>query len=233
MCFLTNFRLDLIARSWECCYVCNENIRDDPKGRYRHEIAYDENYVYILGGGTQSQSFDLETIPAFSFSENKYIFVKTKPDTNTDTNGGYPEPRRFHSCIQHTTEDGVEVVIAGGYKSQDRFFDDIWKLNLRTLQWRRFAQTKLPYALYFHDSATIGNTGCMYIFGGVTGNGLRTNDLMKMWVKIPKLSEICWEALVHYYPRIADKDKSELLKSGVPPKYAERAVRETGGYNFF
>lgn len=210
---------------WECCYTCNENIRDDPKGRYRHEVAHDDNYVYILGGGTQDQSFDLEIVPAYSFNENKWIYVKTLPDPNTEANGGYPEPRRFHSCIQQHTDHGTEAIIAGGFKAQDKCFDDIWKLNLKTYQWQRFTLTKLPYTLYFHD-ATATENGQMFVFGGVTGNNgnLRTNDLHRMWTKIPKLSEICWEALLHYNPQLKDKDLMELLTMGVPRNLAGRIV---------
>lgn len=216
--------MNLNTYVWECCYICNEYLRDDPNGRYRHEIAFDDDYVYIFGGGTQNESFDLETVPAYHFDDNKWIFIKTKADPNTQKNGGYPEPRRFHSCIQQEGDDGIEVIIAGGYISQDNYLDDIWKLNLKTHQWQRFAQTKLPYSLFFHDAATTGN-GSMYIFGGVTGQSLtRTNELHKMWTKIPKLSEIAWEALIFYYPSLLDKDKLDLLKIGVPPKFAARAT---------
>lgn len=212
------------TRAWEYLYQCNENIRDDPKGRYRHEIAYDDDYIYIFGGGTQEASFDMDVIPAYSFNENKFIFIQTKPDPQTTANGGYPEARRFHSCVQQFTENGIDVIIAGGFKAQQQYLDDIWKFNLRTHQWQRYAQTKLPYTLFFHDAAATGN-GLMYIFGGVTGdNGMRTNELHKMWVKIPKLSEICWDALTFYHPTIADRRKEELLSVGVPRKFAERAT---------
>lgn len=153
--------------------------------------------------------------------------MKTKADPNTEANNGYPEPRRFHSCIQQYSDDGIEAIIAGGYKSQEKRFDDIWKLNLRTHQWQRFAQTKLPYTLYFHDAATTGN-GLMYVFGGVTSQsgGLRTNELHRMWTKIPKLTEMCWEALIHYQPMLLiDKSVNYLLNFGIPRKFAERAAQ--------
>lgn len=190
-------------------------------------MAHDDNYVYILGGGTQDQSFDLETVPAYSFNENKWIYIKTLADPNTEANGGYPEPRRFHSCIQQQTEYGCEAVIMGGYKAPDKRFDDIWKLNLKTYQWKRFSQTKLPYTLYFHD-ATATENGQMFVFGGVTGDDdgdLRTNDLHRMWTKIPKLAEISWEALLHYNPRLLDKNLMDLLTMGVPRHFAGRIAR--------
>lgn len=44
-------RLNLNTRTWELLYCANENIRNDPKGRYRHEIAEDDDFIYIFGGG--------------------------------------------------------------------------------------------------------------------------------------------------------------------------------------
>lgn len=208
-------------------YVSNDYMRDeDPPGRYRHEIAHDDDYIYIFGGGTQDTSFEMDRIPAYSFNENKFTYIKSKPDPLVTANSGYPEARRFHSCIQQqcTDNNGTEVIIAGGFKAPTEYLDDIWKFNLRTHQWQLFKQTKLPYKLYFHDAACTGN-GLMYIFGGVAGRAeLRTNDLHKMWVQIPRLSEICWDALTYYHPTIANQSKEELLSIGVPLKFTERAT---------
>lgn len=56
-------RLNLITRTWELLYASNDNIRDDdPKGRYRQEIAQDDEYIYIFGGGTQDTSFDMDVV---------------------------------------------------------------------------------------------------------------------------------------------------------------------------
>lgn len=201
------------------------NVREeDPAGRYRHEIAHDDNFIYIFGGGTQTASFDMDVIPAYSFDQNKFISIKTQPDPSITENGGFPEARRFHSCVQQATENGIEVIIAGGFNSPENFFDDIWKFNLRTHQWQLFAQTRLPYKLFFHDAAAAGN-GCMYIFGGVNGNTeVRTNDLHKVWIQIPKLSEICWDALSFYHPKIVDQSAEDLLSVGVPRKFVEKAT---------
>lgn len=219
------FRLDLITRQWECVYICNEMLRDeDPKGRYRHEVACDQKYIYLFGGGTRDQTFDMESIPAFDYALNKWTFIRTKPDNNVEANGGFPQPRKFHSCVQQDTENGLEVIVAGGYKSDGIYFDDVWKLSLENQQWMRFSQTSLPHQLYFHDATSYRN-GCMYIFGGTTHSGTRTNDLHKMWVRIPKLSEICWEAVLHYWPKLPSADSKKLLHIGIPQEFVNRTVR--------
>lgn len=166
----------------------------------------------------------METIPAFDISLNKWKTIKTLSDPNIATNNGYPEPRKFHSCVQQQTDNGIEVVIAGGSKADSVYLDDIWKLNLTTHQWTKFAQTSLPYQLFFHDAATNGN-GCMYTFGGTTQRSDRMNDLHKMWIKIPKLSEISWEAMIHYWPRLYSMEPEKLRLLGVPDEFVNRVVR--------
>lgn len=219
---IEHYRLNLASRVWQCVYVCNDTLRDDdPKGRYRHEIAHDNTHIYILGGGTREQTFDLEKVPAFDFTLNKWTTIHTKPDPNAKDNGGYPQPRKFHSCVQQQTEEGIEVIVAGGFQSEVQF-DDIWKLNLGTHQWTLYAQTKLPKKLHFHDAAITDN-GCMYVFGGISGS--RNNDLHRMWLKIPKLSDICWEALQHYQPMLSKAESHTLLQMGVPRKYAAQVER--------
>lgn len=221
-------RLDLLKKVWESVYICRGSSPSEPKGRYRHEIAYDNNYIYVLGGGTSDSAFDLEIVPAFDLRLNKWISIKTQADPSVKL-PGYPAPRKCHSCVQYETPNGIEVIIAGGYFEDQRFFDDIWKLNLRTHQWQLFQTTTFPRALYFHDAATSGN-GKMYVFGGISvGEGLenstRINDIYKIWTTIPKLSEIAWDAVIYYHPDLPNRERTELLELGIPPKFANRAIR--------
>lgn len=135
---------------------------------------------------------------------------------------GYPSARKCHSCIQYKTEDDtVHAVIAGGY-DDIFYFDDIWCLNLKTYRWLRIKTTKIPKPLFFHDAAT-SYDGSMYIFGGIMleDNNVkrRINDVYKIWMKIPKLSAICWEAVLHYYPSMKYNDSEKLLEIGIPKNF--------------
>lgn len=64
----------------------------------------------------------------------------------------------------------------------------------------------------------------MYIFGGIyaTDEVERSNDIHSMWVCVPKLSEICWEALLHYNPDIVVTSPSKLLNMGLPRSFVQR-----------
>lgn len=52
-------RLNVRDGIWEEVYTCTGSD-SEPSGRYRHEIAFDENKIYVLGGGTAREAFDFE-----------------------------------------------------------------------------------------------------------------------------------------------------------------------------
>lgn len=205
-------------------YNSRPDIGDgDPPGRYRHELVYDKKFIYILGGGISEMAFDLIDLPAFDLEKNTWQVVKTKPDPQS--NPGYPGARKCFSCVQFETVDGdIQVVIAGGNDNR-KFFRDLWKLELKTMQWSLFRKTALPFPLHFHDAASTTD-GCMYIFGGIKVNASSTNSrinsIFKMWVTIPKLSHICFEALGHYYPHLWKRNKNELLELGIPSIFVNK-----------
>ncbi|XP_049295093.1 kelch domain-containing protein 10 homolog [Anopheles funestus] len=215
-------RLHLPTRTWECAYECNQNIREDPSGRYRHELAYDDSKIYVIGGGTSDAVFILSNIPVYDMKANKWEYLLTKPDPLANS-PGIPTARKCHSCVQIRTDQGVEVVVAGGYDGVN-YYNDIWKLNLSTMQWKKMQKSNLPYPLFFHDAA-ITSDGCMHIFGGIkysNNTSVRTNTLYRMWTTIPRLSVIAWEALLHYIPSLPSRRPEELLEAGIPRQFVER-----------
>lgn len=50
----------------------------------------------------------------------------------------------------------------------------------------------------------------------------RTNAVYSAWLTIPKLSEICWQALNYYYPKLRDCSPDILLHIGIPLKFVQR-----------
>ncbi|XP_052859996.1 kelch domain-containing protein 10 homolog [Anopheles cruzii] len=215
-------RLHLPSRTWERAYECRPNIREDPAGRYRHELAYNDSKIYVFGGGTSESAFILSTIPVYDIKTNQWEYVVTTPDSKARL-PGTPAARKCHSCVQIRTEQGVEVIVAGGYDG-NAYFRDIWKLNLMSLQWTLMKKSRLPYPLFFHD-ATVTTDGCMYVFGGIKFNNntdVRTHSLYKMWTTIPRLSAIAWEALLHYIPNLHSRTKEQLLELGIPRQFVDR-----------
>ena len=115
------------------------------------------------------------------------------------------------------------VVISGGY-NEEHVFSDVWRLDLKLLQWTRLRESSLPCPLYFHSTA-LTPEGRMYTFGGIIKENdevVRTDAVHSVWLKIPKLSEICWQALIYYFPRLRRKSPNQLLYMGVPLKFVQR-----------
>ncbi|XP_020815412.1 kelch domain-containing protein 10 homolog [Drosophila serrata] len=224
------YRLDLQTRKWENVYISRPEMRDDPEGRYRHEVVYDGKHIFVLGGGTSHSVYDLQRIPAYNLGANCWDYFDTHPDRRTadmdDGNRGYPRPRKCFSCVQHQSSNGdIEAFITGGLQGDfSTYFSDIWKLNLRTKQWFRIETATLPRPLYFHSAAHSDN-GCMYVFGGIEYNDKemrRRKDLYKMWMTVPKLSEMCWDAITYYNDNLDLYDRKTLLSAGIPKRFAER-----------
>lgn len=215
-------RLDLKTNTWEEVYIETGSEEYAPEPRYRHEIACDGTFIYLFGGGTKYYAFDLEYIPAF----NTKTRVWTKMQTFKDENDGIPAPRMCHSCVQFTDPDTKEifVFIVGGSDGLDTYFNCLWRLELRTMCWKHITKCTVPHRVFF-NAACITKAGKLFIFGGINPDNLykRTNDLHSTWVVVPKLSEMCWEAMLHYFePKLHKLKMDELLNMGVPKHFVER-----------
>ncbi|CAH0701668.1 unnamed protein product [Spodoptera exigua] len=215
------YRLDLRTLVWELVYL-GTGQEGEPLGRYRHEIAHVGNKLYIIGGGTGDQAFELMEIPMFDFDTKTWTILTPKADDSSkDTIT--PLPRKCHSTVQIDTEHGTQVFVAGGSDGQS-VFEDIWRLNISDLQWTLMQKTVLPHPLYFHSSA-VTSSGCMFVFGGIEPKEdatCRNNIMYKVWLCLPKLSEICWEALLHFHPNLDQVDSRTLLNIGIPSHFVRR-----------
>lgn len=194
----------------------------EPQGRYRHEVIRVGSKLYIIGGGTGDLAFELMEIPMYDLETNTWTKLLPKAD-DSKKDISAPLARKCHSAVQIETENGVQVFVAGGTDGQS-VFDDIWRLDISKMQWTLMQKTVLPHPLYFHSS-TVTSNGCMYIFGGIEPNDnetRRNNILYKAWLCIPKLSEICWEALLSLYPNLDHLDRTSLIHLGIPLHFVDR-----------
>ncbi|CAL1285269.1 unnamed protein product [Larinioides sclopetarius] len=201
--------LDLETKEWKVLGKRDRPSYDwEPEPRYRLEIAMHENQIFVFGGGTASESFDFKEVPVFNIDNCSWKKVSTSSE--------FPEPRRCHGCVQM----GTDVYICGGFDGSVAFAD-IWKFDLDTFQWKKLSVT-LPTPIYFH-SAAVSQAGQLFVFGGVDSirANTRTNELFSMWLKIPSLAEMCWQAVLHYMPHMSRIDKKKLYEAGVPFQYID------------
>lgn len=114
------------------------------------------------------------------------------------------------------------MFIIGGYDGEN-VFDDLWKLELSTMQWTRIETCLLPRPTYFHSTAATPE-GKLYVFGGIYINDdvNRTNEVFTTWLCVPKLSELCWEALLGYNRDIRNVKREVLIDAGLPRRFIER-----------
>lgn len=213
-------RLDMETKAWETVYMCIGR-REEPPGRYRHEVVFDGERIFVLGGGTAEVAYGFEEIAAFVLQTNQWESIRTKPDQRR----GYPHARRCHSCVQFREIDNrLYAYIIGGY-CKDYVLKDVWRLDLGTFEWHKL-ENDYPDMIYFHSSA-ITPSGKVYTFGGVKCDMSspamnRTANVYSMWVTIPKLKEICWEAILFYNPKLYLCKKSELFDYGIPREFIQR-----------
>ncbi|XP_013194616.1 kelch domain-containing protein 10 homolog [Amyelois transitella] len=215
------YRLDLRTKMWGAEFIATGQD-GEPLGRYRHELARVDDKLFVLGGGTGEWAFELMEIPMFNLTTKTWTTLIPKPDDSA-RDIIMPLPRKCHSAVQISTPNGPQVYVAGGTDGQ-AVFEDVWRLNLADLQWTLMKKTVLPRPLYFHSSA-VTPEGCMYVFGGIEPRDdatCRNNILYKVWLCIPSLTEICWEALLNYHPNLEGLSRQRLLAIGIPSHLVNR-----------
>jgi len=147
----------------------------------------------------------------------------------------YPENRVHFAWTQYELNTEY-VYICGGFNDQ-MFFTDVWRISLSTFQWRNLMICKLPKPTFFH-SLTITDEGRLYYLDGMIGNylpnsrshpsnRLRENRVIaSAWIKMPKLSDMCWDAVLHYFKHklfsMSDKD---LVSLGLPYEYCDSILK--------
>lgn len=73
-------RLNLDKLEWEVVYMCNSQVDYEPRGRYRHELGFDGQNIYLLGGGTNEEANGFRNIPTFDIKKRTWSKQKTRKD---------------------------------------------------------------------------------------------------------------------------------------------------------
>uniref|UniRef100_A0A1B6DT48 Attractin/MKLN-like beta-propeller domain-containing protein n=1 Tax=Clastoptera arizonana TaxID=38151 RepID=A0A1B6DT48_9HEMI len=214
-------RLNLKNRIWDGAYI-NKGLENEPPGMYRHEIVLFESKIYVFGGGKVNRAYGFENIYAYSLHSNQWEIHATQQDpvAALDGLGGYPKKRYCHSCIQ-LPDSPNQIAILGGFDGAN-VFEDVWMLNLLNFQWTKIINCNLP-KIYFHSSSVL-TSGKVVTFGGIiqsNNSRERTSDIYVAWLCIPKLKEMCWDAIL-FYSYSNKYSASELHSMGVPLGYIQR-----------
>ena len=122
------------------------------------------------------------------------------------------------------------VYIVGGYDG-NTIFDDIWRLDLLTLQWIKL-RVFLPKPVYFHAS-TLTKDGQLIIFGGVDNieENRRTDKVFSVWLEPPSLRAMCMEAVQHYIPNLSTMWPDRIRELRIPEDWFESLKRSNVKYH--
>ncbi|XP_057321967.1 kelch domain-containing protein 10 homolog isoform X1 [Microplitis mediator] len=219
------YKLNMENGVWEVDYISqglNDHIRD---ARMNPTLVYDNNMIYKFDGYSSDFELDelyLDEISAFDLEKRCWKIVNTLGDENHMPH--YPSQRKDFGLTSYTDPDSgeVNVIISGGkdYEYRDTL-DDVWRLNLTSLKWsclQRFGAV-LPHHVENH-SMTVSPAGKLFTFGGHISinmeDGTCSSTLHSTWLRIPKLEDICWEAVFHYYPDLKSMTDKEIMSLGLP-----------------
>ncbi|XP_057321779.1 kelch domain-containing protein 10 homolog isoform X2 [Microplitis mediator] len=244
------YKLNTENNVWEIVYICRGLDANEPYRRSGHTLVYSNNMIYIFGGGRDDDpvldAYCLKEIWAFDLEKCCW----KKKDTHGDENHTpqYPSNREGFGITSYTDPDSgeINVIISGGtgfdyeYCDEDGWqgyylnnmvvFNDVWRLNLTSLKWtclERFG-TVLPSHVEDH-SMTVSPAGKLFTFGGfIFGNDMRhgtcPSTLHSTWLRIPNLTDMCWEAVFHYYPDLKSMTDKEIISLGIPPKLLKSRI---------
>ncbi|XP_071810516.1 kelch domain-containing protein 10-like isoform X2 [Asterias amurensis] len=218
----TVYCLDAGSKTWSQLATSSDTESDTKKGMYRHGLAWHDGNLYLIGSSDNKEApmkdkkYLDEVFQPHKDKENRWTVEKTKPCPK----GAYPAPRKHHSCVQWKNE----VYICGGH-NDEVIFDDVWRLELPSLQWFKLP-TALPVPTCFHTAAITPETSkikCMYIFGGLISDitdpdyrqRKRTNNVFRIWLDIPPLADISLRKIVSCLPDVTDETIATLSKLGV------------------
>jgi len=94
-------------------------------------------------------------------------------------------------------------------------------IDLLDMQWTRLPAV-LPEPVYFH-SAAVTDSGLMLVHGGVVQiDTRRSAKVYAIWLRVPSLKELSWQALVDSRPDILHQPRHSLLQVGIPPDIVDR-----------
>ncbi|KAH0561320.1 hypothetical protein KQX54_016201 [Cotesia glomerata] len=181
----------------------------------QHTLAYDGKSIFVIGGyinlDTGETFIPLRSIPVFDFESEAWRIVDTHGDENETSHFPvFPMERVNFSITQFTDPNtgDVNVVIFGGTQPpwkqteritggrNDNVYTDFWKLNLRSMKWIYLGV--IPSGIGDKPAAT----------------NKSSSEIYSTWLCVPRLKQICWQAVMQHIPDIASKTDTEVIALG-------------------
>ncbi|CAD6235080.1 GSCOCG00007796001-RA-CDS [Cotesia congregata] len=235
------YRINMKSGIWECVYKC--------QGKYKNELWKCIPYYLVFDGKTIFTFFSLDddddderddnftpysflNLAAFNIQNRRWRMINTHGDVDHVPN--YPmdrdelngsDPRITH---YRDTNNNFIVILSGQIDHED-YYNDLWELNLSTMTWKNIDNRGTLIPPTFEDySMTVSPAGQLFTFGGSIGDpkdrvpyGSRVHSV---WITIPKLSDICWESVLHYLPSLVSMSQEQVENLGISWKFFQSRV---------
>eukprot|EP01084_Bolivina_argentea_P218573 370870_1 len=138
---------------------------------YGQTVCTYRDYLLIFGGSTGL----CYTNELLAYNTNTKVWQKLA------TSGKKPSPRYKHQAI--IIGDSMYIIGGGCFKPTLSVID-VYKLDLRTLEWSEVhAMGSVPKARVAHSCCYDSESGAVYLWGGFTGELKRLQDFYKFNVK--------------------------------------------------
>ena len=133
------------------CFAHRESV---PAPRYRHSVVCKDDRFFVLGGATSSRAHGFARFHLFNFGKKTWKSVKSIAHGD-EAHGAVLYPGARHSQVCAGYKDKV-YLIGGNDPICERYLNDVWELDLRTLQWSLIEVSKKFFLWYlFHFSLLI------------------------------------------------------------------------------
>jgi len=139
--------------------------KEKPKGRRDHTLTLLNGKIYLFGGWNCVESYnDLWTLDF----KNKWRW------SQVNMVGNIPGPRRGHSA----TAIGTKLYIFGGIYGYTRFFNELYCLDTKTMEWQIPEVTgNPPSPRAWHSACALAGTPLIIFIGGSAGRENFYNDV--------------------------------------------------------
>ena len=177
------FLNDYTTKTWTFDARCDSyepiDSADEPPSRARHVAVLDaaRDRMVIHGGRSRD-----ETSGPYTQRNDVWALDLTNDTwTELDTSGGGPSARSSHGAAVV----GDKMIVYGGNTSTSGLSynpqDDVWSLDLVTLEWTELATTNTPPARLFHTMTASPDGGTVYAFAGGDENAFQGPLLADLW----------------------------------------------------
>ncbi|CAG5090187.1 Similar to slim: Kelch domain-containing protein 10 homolog (Drosophila melanogaster) [Cotesia congregata] len=219
------YRINMKSGIWECVYKCQgKDKKNELWTNIPYYLVFDGKKIFTFFS-FEDEGYDDDFTPysflklaAFDVENRRWRTINTYGDVDHVPN--YPMDRGgldgafFQMTHYQDSNNDLIVILSGKFDHKDNY-NDLWKLNLSTMTWKNIDNRgSLIPRTFKRFSMTVSPAGQLFTFGGFIGDPKErvpcSSRVHSVWITIPKLSDICWESILHYLPGLVSMSQEQV-----------------------